>query len=125
MLIVKDGPSTALRIDKRKTAHTFGRIRRDTYIQHQRRTSLLIPIRKMSCRSSSFWNKAKRFLNMSVAICNVSKIGIIQQNTFFVSCFISQSYSFLWFSPRKQASVCQEKTRGMQKHSMKTRHEFL
>ena len=47
---------------------------------------------------------------MSVAICNVSKIGIIQQNTFFVSCFISQSYSFLWFSPRKQASVCQEKT---------------
>ena len=58
---------------------------------------------------------------MSVAICNVSKIGIIRQNTFFVSCFISQSYSFLWFSPRKQPSVCQEKnTRDIKAFSKNT-----
>ena len=100
-------PSTALWWIRINSLHLW-RYCRDTYIQHQKRTSLPIPI-TVSCRSSLSWNKAKRFLNMSVAICNMPKIGIIQQKTFNVSCLFCKTIHFFSFYQEKRFVLWRKK----------------
>ena len=95
-----DRPSTALKVDKKKTAHTFGCIcMRYIYTKPKENASTYSNF-QMKCRSSSMRNKAKRFLNMSVAICNEPKIGIIQQKTFNVSCLFCKTIHFYSFEQR-------------------------
>ena len=50
-----------MKVDKKKTAHTFGRIRRNIYTT-PKENAFPIPTFKMNCPDSLLWNKAKRFL---------------------------------------------------------------
>ena len=48
---------------------------------------------------------------MSVAICNMAKLEIIQQKTFYVSCLFCKTIHFLAFT--KKSGLCYEERKGI------------
>ena len=109
MLIVKDRPSTALRIDKKKQLTPLA-VYVEMHIYNTKGERFyLFQILKWSVEVHLLWNKAKRFLNMSVAICNEPKIGIIRQKTFFVSCLFCKTIHFYGFE-QNFLQLCSRRT---------------
>ena len=69
-----DRPSTASTTNKKNSSH-FLTVLYSDHITRQKWNATLIPFVKMSCRSSSRWNKAKRFQKyVALHYCNNTKL---------------------------------------------------
>lgn len=85
-----------MKVDKKKTAHTFGRIRRNIYTT-PKENAFPIPTFKMNCPDSLLWNKAKRFLLICLLQLQRRKITKTLAISVLVNCYFFAKVRYFLF----------------------------